>query len=135
MTEPERRPWRQLRARLPVAGSHFRRQVALGGYVVDFCCLSPRLVIEVDGGQHGFEADAAYDERRTRSLEAQGFRVLRFSNAEAMRSIDSVLDTIFSALNTPHERAAAHPAAGVSGRTSPTSNSSPQGGGGYAPEP
>lgn len=98
MTEPERRLWWNLRHHLPVTESHFRRQVALGPYVVDFCCHSARLVIEVDGGQHSRDGDLAYDAKRTAVLEAQGYRVLRFSNAAVMREIDSVLDTIFMAL-------------------------------------
>ncbi|MDP4023226.1 DUF559 domain-containing protein [Methylobacterium sp. NEAU 140] len=132
LTEPERRLWWHLRHRLPVPGSHFRRQVALGPYVVDFCCLAARLGVEVDGDQHGRAVDAAYDARRTAALEAQGFRVLRFSNAEIMRSMDTVLDTIFSALaaRTDGEfEAVIFPVADQAGRTTPTSNSSTQGGG------
>jgi very-short-patch-repair endonuclease len=81
--------------------------------VVDFCCLKQRLVIEVDGNQHGFDENVERDEVRTRKLEAQGYRVLRFTNREGMTSIDVVLDTIFAAL----------------GPTPPTPNPSPQGGG------
>src|SRR5215216_1132191 len=73
MTEPEKRLWWHLRHRLPVEGSHVRRQVAIGTYVVDFCCLPARLVIEVDGNQHGFDDALAYDVTRTAFLKAQGF--------------------------------------------------------------
>lgn len=110
LAEPERKLWWHLRHRLPVAGSHFRRQVPLGPYVVDFCCLGTHLIIEVDGEQHGFPENAAHDALRTADLERQGFRVLRFSNREVMTSIDVVLDTIHAALGTapptpapPHE--------------------------------
>jgi very-short-patch-repair endonuclease len=93
-----------LRPRLPVDGSHFRRQVPLGHYIADFCCLRAKLVIEVDGGQHGFDENAAYDARRTAYLESHGFRVLRFTNTEVMIAMDTVLDTIYAALyaNYPH---------------------------------
>src|SRR3712207_6216441 len=85
LTEPERRLWWHLRHRLAIEGTHFRRQVALGSYVVDFCCLARKLIFEVDGNQHGSDQGAAYDGKRTALLEAQGFRVLRFSNFEVMR--------------------------------------------------
>lgn len=98
LTQPEKRLWWHLRHRLPVEGSHFRRQVAIGSYVVDFCCLAARLIVEVDGNQHGFDGPLTYDARRTAYLDKQGFRVLRFSNFEVMRGIDVVLDTIAAAL-------------------------------------
>jgi very-short-patch-repair endonuclease len=111
-TEPEKRLSWHLR-RLPLASTHFQRQVPLGAYIADFCCLEHRLVIEVDGEQHGFDHNLRRDEERTRVLAAQGFRVLRFSNREVMTSIDEVLDTIFAALARP----------------TPTPGPSPQGGG------
>ncbi|MEE7503616.1 endonuclease domain-containing protein [Methylobacterium mesophilicum] len=98
LTEAEKRLWWHLRHRLPVDGSHFRRQVALGPYVADFCCLSARLIVEVDGEQHGFEAGSAYDTRRDAYLQSEGFRVLRFPNRMVLREIDTVLDTIHAAL-------------------------------------
>ncbi|MFD0934592.1 endonuclease domain-containing protein [Methylobacterium trifolii] len=100
-TEPEKRLWWHLRHRLPVAGSHFRRQVPIGAYVADFCCLAARLIVEVDGDRHGFDAQAAYDARRTDALAAQGFRILRFTNADVMRDVDVVLDTIVATLAEP----------------------------------
>ena len=97
MTDPERKLWWHLRHRMPIADTHWRRQVPLAGYVVDFCCLEHRLVVEVDGNQHGFDAQREADAIRTRRLEAQGFRILRFSNREVMTTIDVVLDTILAA--------------------------------------
>ena len=46
--------WRHLK-RLDVKGSHFRRQVVIAPYIADFACLTARLVVEVDGSQHGNE--------------------------------------------------------------------------------
>jgi very-short-patch-repair endonuclease len=112
-TEPERRLWWHLRHRLPTEGTHFRRQVAIGPYVADFCCRGARLIVEVDGEQHGFDDERVRDERRTAFPEQRGFRVLRFSNREVMTSIDVVLDTIYAAL----------------GPTPPTPDPSPRGGG------
>ena len=97
MTKPEKRQWWHLRHRLPTQQTHFRRQVPIGPYVADFCCLGARLVIEVDGNQHGFDENLVRDAARTRYLNANGYRVLRFSNREVMTAIDIVLDTILAA--------------------------------------
>ena len=59
--------WRHLR-KLDVKGSHFRRQVIIGPYIVDFACLSERLIVEVDGSQHGTDEGIRHDEARTRWL-------------------------------------------------------------------
>jgi very-short-patch-repair endonuclease len=98
LTGPEKKLWMLLRKRLPQEDTHFRRQVALGSYVVDFLCLSARLIVEVDGDQHGAEKALRYDEARTNWLEAGGFRVLRFTNRQVMTEADMVLDTIRAAL-------------------------------------
>jgi very-short-patch-repair endonuclease len=99
MTDPEKRLWWHLRARLPLDGTHFRRQVALGPYVVDFACIEHRLIIEIDGDQHGSDEALAYDARRDAFLAKDGFRLLRFSNRETMTELEAVLDTIFAALS------------------------------------
>ena len=57
-------------------------------------------MIELDGGQHIDKAD--YDSVRTLKLEADGFQVLRFWNDAIFHNMDSVLETIYEALNTPH---------------------------------
>src|SRR5207253_3176471 len=74
----------------------FRRQVPLGPYVVDFACLEVRLLIEVDGGQHADQVER--DNRRTAWLESQGFRLLRFWNGQVLKETDSVVETIWIAL-------------------------------------
>jgi very-short-patch-repair endonuclease len=98
MTEPERRLWWTLRHRLPLSGTHFRRQVVIGRAIADFACIATRIIVEVDGDQHGADCTQAYDARRTASLEALGWRVLRFSNAQVMRERDDVLETILAAV-------------------------------------
>jgi very-short-patch-repair endonuclease len=118
LADPEKRLWWALRHRLPLQDSHFRRQVPVGPYVADFCCLSARLIVEVDGNQHGTDAALAYDSRRTVYLDSRGFTVLRFSNAQVTREMDVVLDTIFAAILSK----------------TPTPSPSPQGGGGWEPE-
>jgi very-short-patch-repair endonuclease len=108
-TEPEQVLWRALK-RIPVYGSHFRRQVPIGPYVADFACLKARLLIELDGGQHSQDEAAAKDEARTRWLEREGYRVVRFWNAELSENLNGVLDTLYAALyGSPHSEAVALP--------------------------
>jgi lysyl-tRNA synthetase class 2 len=64
----------------------------VGPYVVDFCCESLRLIIELDGGQHSL--NTAGGAHRTAALEAQGYLVLRFWNNDVLQNIDGVLQTI-----------------------------------------
>lgn len=90
-TDAERALWAVLRNRR-LAGYKFRRQHPVGSYVVDFACLSRRLIIELDGGQHAVAADR--DRRRSRWLESQGFRVIRFWNTEVLENSEGVLDAI-----------------------------------------
>jgi very-short-patch-repair endonuclease len=97
MTDAERRLWRAL-SRCELAGYKFRRQHPIGPYVVDFVCLERRLIIEVDGVQHGDDARQAADLRRTEALAKEGFEVFRVWNAEAMGNLDGVAQSIFAAL-------------------------------------
>jgi very-short-patch-repair endonuclease len=94
-TPAESRLWFQLR-RKRIANRAFRRQHRLDRYIVDFVCLSARLVIEVDGPSH--DITVAQDAHRTRRLESQGFRVLRFPNAQILTDLDSVVRTIEAVL-------------------------------------
>ncbi|HJT06439.1 MAG TPA: DUF559 domain-containing protein, partial [Stellaceae bacterium] len=96
-TDAEKRIWQALRAQQ--AGAKFRRQQPIEGYVVDFVSFEHRLVIEIDGGQHN-DADE-YEQRRTRCLEANGFRILRFWNNEVMENLEGVVDRIVAALRSP----------------------------------
>jgi very-short-patch-repair endonuclease len=90
-TDAERVLWFRLRD-WRLNGMKFRRQMPIKSYVVDFCCESARLVVEIDGGQH-VERNAE-DARRTADLEAYGYLVLRFWNDDVLRNIDGVVETI-----------------------------------------
>jgi very-short-patch-repair endonuclease len=68
----------------------------IGPFIVDFVSRKAKLVIELDGGQHDQQRDA--DERRTRQIEADGYRVLRFWNNDVLGNLDGVLSEIQSAL-------------------------------------
>ena len=96
-TEAERRLWSRLRKR-QLEGCRFRRQAPLGPYVVEFACLTARLVIEIDGGQHSWQAGK--DAARTSWLEANGFHVLRFWNNEVHGNLEGVLDAVRRALQS-----------------------------------
>ncbi len=73
-------------------GAKFRRQVPLDRFVVDFYCHAAKLVVEIDGKQHGWFSD--YDAGRTEVLERTGVRVVRFANAEVCDDLDTVLERI-----------------------------------------
>jgi very-short-patch-repair endonuclease len=96
-TAAEAMLWRHLR-RSPVLGTHFRRQVPIGPYIADFACMAARLVIEVDGSQHAEGRTAERDPARTRWLEAEGYRVLRFWNNNVSHNIAGVLEAIHDAM-------------------------------------
>jgi very-short-patch-repair endonuclease len=100
-TDAERKLWWHLRHRLPVANSHFRRQVRIRQYIVDFACHATHLIVEIDGGQHASATVA--DAGRTRTLEANGYRVLRFWNNDVLGNVEGVLEEIQRAMTTdPH---------------------------------
>jgi very-short-patch-repair endonuclease len=90
-TEAEARLWRYLRNR-QLEGVKFRFQSPVGPYVADFLCTEAKLIVELDGGQHGeqIEKDAA----RTKMLEAAGYKVLRFWNNDVLANTEGVLETI-----------------------------------------
>ena len=97
MTSAERCLWRALRALKP-QGAHFRRQAPIGRFVADFACLGNKLLIEVDGSQHAEPDAEIYDRERTRWLEEQGFRVLRFWNNDVLTNTAGVVDAIIAEL-------------------------------------
>jgi primosomal protein N' (replication factor Y) len=101
-TEAERKLWFLLR-RGRLDGYHFRRQVPIAGYIVDFCCLSAGLGVEADGGQHCGERAIEYDENRSRTLLEKGIRIIRFSDFEILKYPDAVQRTIYRELTkNPH---------------------------------
>jgi very-short-patch-repair endonuclease len=94
-TEAEKLLWRHLRGRR-LDGYKFRRQVSAGRYVADFAALEPKLIIELDGGQHAERT--VEDEMRTVELERFGFRIVRFWNHDVLANIDGVLEAVLQEL-------------------------------------
>jgi very-short-patch-repair endonuclease len=82
-----------------LGGLRFRRQVPIGFYVVDFACLSARLIVEADGGVHALRTFD--DAKRDAWLESQGFRVLRFANSEILGKPNEVLAAVRDAAGKP----------------------------------
>ena len=95
MSEAEAKLWQHLRAGR-LNGHKFRRQQPMGNYIVDFMCVTPKLIVEADGGQH--TERAAYDHARTAYLNSLGFTVLRFWNHEILQQTNDVLAEILRVL-------------------------------------
>ena len=77
-------------------GVTFRRQHAIGRYIPDFCSPKARLIIELDGSQHLERRE--YDDERTKFLEIQGYKVIRFWNNDVTNNIDGVILAILHAM-------------------------------------
>jgi very-short-patch-repair endonuclease len=90
-TDAENLLWSHLRA-YRLSGLKFRRQQAVGAYVVDFFCPDKKLIVELDGGQH--QERVAYDEVRDAWLKSEGYTVLRYWNNEVMANLEGVLEDI-----------------------------------------
>jgi len=90
-TDAEKHLWYFLRAHR-FMGLKFKRQKPISSYIVDFVCLRPKLIIELDGGQHAEQVQ--YDRQRDSWLQGQGFRVLRFWNNQVLSETQAVLETI-----------------------------------------
>ncbi len=92
----ERKLWAYLRGN-KLNGVNFRRQHAIGNFIVDFASVKRKLVIELDGNQHLEQEE--YDVERTRYLESQGYKVIRFWNNQVINNIEGVVRAIEIALN------------------------------------
>jgi very-short-patch-repair endonuclease len=109
-TDAERKLWHLLRDRR-LDHLKWRRQFIVDDrYIVDFVCLSRRLIIEADGGQH---ADSREDAQRDDWLKSQDFTILRFWNNDVLTNIAGVGDAIMAAVQSfgAQTRATPHPSA------------------------
>ena len=96
MTDAERLLWQRLRGR-QLAGWKFRRQHAVGPFIVDFVCIAKKLIIEVDGAQHASEVER--DAKRSRYLSEEGYRIFRFWNSDVLKELEGVLEVIAKELS------------------------------------
>jgi very-short-patch-repair endonuclease len=97
MTRQEVILWGRLRE-MREQGFHFRRQSPIANYIVDFECRRRRLIVELDGMQHGFDGHRERDAARDRLLNELGYRVLRFGNPDINQNMEGVLEAIRLAL-------------------------------------
>ncbi|MEK6643549.1 MAG: endonuclease domain-containing protein [Planctomycetota bacterium] len=94
LTPAEKRLWFRLRDH-QLGGLKFRRQYSVGPYVIDFYCVEKKLAVEVDGDSHFGGGSEERDELRDRFLRDFGIRVLRFTNVDVYKRVESVLEHIF----------------------------------------
>jgi len=90
-TPAEDKLWKFLSNR-KLIGYKFRRQHPIGPFIVDFCCIQLKLIIEIDGKVHDFQKE--YDQEREVYLIDEGYHVIRFSNNQVLEDIPSVLNVI-----------------------------------------
>jgi len=135
MTDAERRLWALLR-RKKLSGFRFRRQATIGPFIADFFCAKARVIVEVDGSDHGNDERVIRDEMRTRYLKSHGCNVIRFWNRDVFQRPDEVVDTIyrFIVAHPPSARAPLRggghlPPQGGKGRAESKRHLLPQGGG------
>lgn len=75
-------------------GVRFRRQVSIDNYVVDFACLTLKIVIEIDGQNHFTAIGKVNDGNRDECLQQNGFIILRFENIEIKNQRELVVEKI-----------------------------------------
>ena len=90
-TPAEKLLWEHLRNR-QLDGCKLRRQHIIDRFIVDFCCLEYKLVVEVDGPIH--KSSASYDFARGQRLGELGFHEIRFFDNEVLNDIDYVGERI-----------------------------------------
>ncbi len=92
--------WQRLRNR-KLDGLKFNRQHPLiysstidqhYFFIADFYCHQQNLVVEVDGSVHGHQRD--YDTERDSVINGLGLKVLRFTNDQVERDMNTVLNMI-----------------------------------------
>lgn len=111
LTKAEVILWVNIRKRA-MSGARFRRQHPVGPYIADFACIQSRLIVEVDGATHATPEELAYDARRTKYLESEGWTVIRVNNSDIYENMDGVWRTIAAQLAPPPRSARCLPAGG-----------------------
>jgi very-short-patch-repair endonuclease len=97
MTDAERLLWSKLR-RKQVKNFQFYRQRIIGDYIVDFYCPKPKLIIEVDGGQHYQDEGKRRDKVRDDYMKRLGMKILRVSDREVLQNLHGVVEKIYEIL-------------------------------------
>lgn len=97
MTDAERKLWSVLR-RSQLEGLKFRRQHPIPPYVADLCCIEKKLVVELDGSQHNVQSDGP----RSKALQSQGWRIIRFWDHDVLLATEAVVEAIWNAACEPY---------------------------------
>lgn len=92
MTVAETVLWMHLKP--GIENCRFRPQHPIGRFIADFYCHRAKLVVEVDGGVHDKEDVKKNDAEKEDFLANTGYAILRFSNEDVMRNIETVLEKI-----------------------------------------
>src|ERR1700761_8724096 len=99
MTHAELVLWGHLKGKQ--LGAKFRRQHPIGQYIADFYCHQHKLIIEIDGGIHQLPEIADNDIERQLDLEANGIKIIRFTNEQIFSQLEKVLNDINKAVSSP----------------------------------
>ncbi len=75
-------------------GLKFIKQHGIGSYIVDFCCRSKMVIVEIDGDSHFIDSNLEADHKRTQYLESLGYKVIRYNNDEVLNNIDGVFEDL-----------------------------------------
>jgi very-short-patch-repair endonuclease len=102
MPEAERHLWQVIR-KPGIGGLRFRRQTPVGPYIVDFFCPEHRLIVELDGGQHGEANHVSRDMERDAWLRDQGYRVVRVWNNDVIENVEGVCAHILAVASGTEE--------------------------------
>jgi leucyl-tRNA synthetase len=89
-TDAEKILWEKLKSKN--ISYKFRQQHLIDDFIVDFVCLSKKLIVEVDGKIH--DSQEEQDLARTSVLKDKGFKVIRFTNDEVIQDVENVLAQI-----------------------------------------
>ncbi len=102
-TQAEEKLWHLLKNK-QLEGFKFRRQHIIGSFIADFVCLSQQLIIEVDGLIHQLPENELSDIDRTEWLEANGWKLIRFTNENVLNNEEETLNKILSAINNTQKK-------------------------------
>ena len=102
-TSAEAELWNILKSK-NLYGRKFRRQHSIGNYIVDFCCPSEKLIIELDGDPHGEYHKIEEDKSRDKYLESLGFTVLRFENRFVFQDPEYLKNEIRKVFNKKEQK-------------------------------
>ena len=94
-TDEERHLWYEYLCQLPI---RFTRQKIIGNYIVDFCCSSKKIIIELDGAQHYEDEGERKDRIRDSVLCSMGYTVLRYTDKEVNANFKGVCEDIWNHL-------------------------------------